>query len=107
MAKGRGKGNYVVNTFNGMAYGFFASLIIGTILKQLGNVMNIGELVTWGNIASYLMGPAIGIGMGYAIEARGFNISCHCRSNRSRDFPKWKCSSGKSYFCLCCGTSCN
>ena len=68
MAKGRGKGNYVVNTFNGMAYGFFASLIIGTILKQLGNVMNIGELVTWGNIASYLMGPAIGIGMGYAIE---------------------------------------
>lgn len=48
MAKGRGKGNYVVNTFNGMAYGFFASLIIGTILKQLGNVMNISELVTWG-----------------------------------------------------------
>lgn len=74
MAKERGKGNYVVNTFNGMAYGFFASLIIGTILKQLGNVMNIGELVTWGNIASYLMGPAIGIGMGYAIEARGLNL---------------------------------
>ena len=32
MAQSRGKGNYVINTFNGMAYGFFASLIIGTIL---------------------------------------------------------------------------
>ena len=37
MAQSRGKGNYIVNTFNGMAYGFFASLIIGTILKQLIN----------------------------------------------------------------------
>lgn len=74
MAKNRGKGNYVVNTFNGMAYGFFASLIIGTILKQLGSVFHVADLVTWGNIAGYLMGPAIGVGIGYAIEAKGLNL---------------------------------
>ena len=74
MAKSRGKGNYIVNTFNGMAYGFFASLIIGTILKQLGSFFNVHELITWGNIASYLMGPAIGVGIGYVIEAQGLNL---------------------------------
>lgn len=74
MAKNRGKGNYIVNTLNGMAYGFFSSLIIGTILKQLGLALHISELVTWGNIATYLMGPAIGVGIGYAIEATGLNL---------------------------------
>ena len=48
MAQSRGKGNYVINTFNGMAYGFFASLIIGTILKQLGTLVHVEQLVTWG-----------------------------------------------------------
>ena len=45
MAQSRGKGNYVINTFNGMAYGFFASLIIGTILKQLGTLVHVEQLV--------------------------------------------------------------
>lgn len=78
MAQNRGKGNYVVNTFNGMAYGFFASLIIGTILKQLGSLLNISDFVAWGNIAGYLMGPAIGVGIGYAIEAKGLNLIVAC-----------------------------
>lgn len=74
MASSRGTGNYVINTLNGMAYGFFSSLIIGTILKQLGNAMNLEQLVIWGNIATYLMGPAIGVGIGYVIEAKGLNL---------------------------------
>ena len=74
MAQSRGKGNYVINTFNGMAYGFFASLIIGTILKQLGTLVHVEQLVTWGTVAGYLMGPAIGVGMGYAIDAKGLNL---------------------------------
>ncbi|MFV0393001.1 MAG: PTS transporter subunit IIC [Coprobacillaceae bacterium] len=68
------KGNYIVNTLNGMAYGFFCSLIVGTILKQLGDFTNIDELVYWGNTASYLMGPAIGVGIAYVIEAKGLNL---------------------------------
>ena len=35
------KENYFIKALNGMAYGFFCSLIIGTILKQLGNFINI------------------------------------------------------------------
>lgn len=68
------KDNYIVKSLNGMAYGFFCSLIIGTILKQVGNFANISELVAWGNMASYLMGPAIGAGVAYAIDAKGLNL---------------------------------
>lgn len=68
------KENYIVKTLNGMAYGFFASLIIGTILKQIGLAVHINELVNWGQIASYLMGPAIGVGMAYVLDAKGLNI---------------------------------
>lgn len=68
------KGNYIVNTLNGMAYGFFCSLIIGTILKQVGNALHIEEMIVWGNIASYLMGPAIGVGIAYVMEAKGLNL---------------------------------
>lgn len=68
------KDNYFIKALNGMAYGFFCSLIIGTILKQLGTFVNITELVTWGEVATLLMGPAIGAGIGYAIDAKGLNL---------------------------------
>lgn len=68
------KDNYLIKTLNGMAYGFFCSLIIGTILKQIGDFAKIDELVVWGNMASYLMGPAIGVGIAYAVEAKGLNL---------------------------------
>lgn len=68
------KDNYFIKALNGMAYGFFCSLIIGTILKQLGSFANITELVTWGEVATLLMGPAIGAGIGYAIDAKGLNL---------------------------------
>lgn len=68
------KDNYIIKSLNGMAFGFFCSLIIGTILKQIGNFANIDQLVTWGEIATYLMGPAIGAGVAYAIDAKGLNL---------------------------------
>ena len=68
------KDNYFIKALNGMAYGFFCSLIIGTILKQLGTFINIDELITWGEVATFLMGPAIGVGIGYAIDAKGLNL---------------------------------
>lgn len=70
----KSEGNYIVKTLNGMAYGFFASLIIGTILKQIGGAIHIHELVRWGEIASYLMGPSIGVGIAYVLDAKGLNI---------------------------------
>lgn len=74
MASAAQKENYIIKTLNGMAYGFFASLIIGTILKQIGLAMHISDLVTWGQIASYLMGPAIGVGMAWVLQAKGLNM---------------------------------
>lgn len=68
------KGNYILNTLNGMAYGFFCSLVIGTILKQLGGFTNIEPLVYWGDVATYLMGAAIGVGIAYVIEAKGLTL---------------------------------
>ena len=68
------KDNYFIKALNGMAYGFFCSLIIGTILKQLGNFINIPQLVTWGETATYLMGPAIGVAIAYTIDAKGLNL---------------------------------
>lgn len=73
MAK-KGAGNYFVGTLNGMAYGFFSSLIIGTILCQIGTYAGISELVTWGSVAKILMGPAIGVGIAYTIGATGLNL---------------------------------
>jgi len=74
MGKGSHHDNYIVKTLNGMAYGFFASLIVGTILKQVGLAIGWNDLVTWGTIASYLMGPAIGVGMAVVLEAKGLNM---------------------------------
>lgn len=74
MVRTKTKENYVVKTLNGMAYGFFASLIIGTILKQIGLLIQVNELVNWGDMASYVMGPAIGVGMAWVLEAKGLNM---------------------------------
>ena len=54
MAKSaKNESNYIVKTLNGMAYGFFSSLIIGTILKQLGILTHIDELILWGQLLMY------------------------------------------------------
>lgn len=74
MARASQKENYIVKTLNGMAYGFFASLIIGTILKQIGVAVHLGELSRWGQLATYLMGPAIGVGIGVVLDAKGLNM---------------------------------
>ncbi len=74
MARASQRENYVVKTLNGMAYGFFASLIIGTMLKQLGSSIGWHDLVKWGEFATYLMGPAIGIGIAFVLDAKGLNL---------------------------------
>ncbi|WP_050636009.1 PTS transporter subunit IIC [Candidatus Stoquefichus sp. SB1] len=74
MARASQKENYIVKTLNGMAYGFFASLIIGTILKQIGGAIHWGDLIYWGQLATYLMGPAIGVGIAVVLDAKGLNM---------------------------------
>ncbi|NLW23336.1 MAG: PTS sugar transporter subunit IIC [Tissierellia bacterium] len=57
-----------------MALGLFSSLLIGLIIKQLGLLLNIQLMVTFGGIAQMLMGPAIGAGVAYSVGAPPLGI---------------------------------
>jgi uncharacterized membrane protein len=60
---------YSIDVLNGMAQGLFASLIIGLILKQIGTYTGWEALSGFGQAAQYLMGPAIGAGVAFAVHA--------------------------------------
>ncbi len=66
--------DYIIKVLNGMALGLFASLIIGLILKQIGKSIDVNILVEFGQIAQYMMGPAIGAGVAYSIGASPLGI---------------------------------
>lgn len=66
--------NYLTKTLNGMALGLFASLIIGLILKQIGDYTGIAALTTFGKVAQVMMGPAIGAAVAYSVGASPLGI---------------------------------
>lgn len=72
--KGGGIQNYFVKVLNGMALGLFASLLIGLIIKQVGTLMDQRLLIDFGNLAQRLMGPAIGAGVAYSVNAPALGI---------------------------------
>lgn len=69
MKKSSHIGECVVNILNGMAQGLFSSLIIGLIIKQIGHYLGLSLIENFGQIAQYLTGPAIGIGVALSIGA--------------------------------------
>ncbi|MGB4405614.1 MAG: PTS sugar transporter subunit IIC [Sphaerochaeta sp.] len=60
---------YTVKVLNGMAQGLFASLIIGLIIKQVGLYLDSDVIMQIGQIAQYMMGPAIGVGVALSVGA--------------------------------------
>lgn len=64
----------MTKALNGMALGLFSSLIIGLILKQTGEQANIPALISFGQMAQFLMGPAIGAGVAFAVGAPSLGI---------------------------------
>lgn len=58
-----------IKTLNGMGIGLFATLVVGTILSQLGSLMHLNLLTQLGNMAKVLMGGAIGAAVAYSLEA--------------------------------------
>ncbi|MGP1569276.1 PTS transporter subunit IIC [Peptoanaerobacter stomatis] len=60
--------DYFIKTLNGMALGLFSSLIIGLILKQLGEILNHQMLILFGKTAQLMMAPAIGVGVAYSLS---------------------------------------
>ena len=65
-------GRFFIDGLTGMAHGLFATLIIGTIMVQLGHLLpgSVGQfLVLIGSIASVLTGLGIGVGVAHRLQA--------------------------------------
>lgn len=60
---------YFIDALSSMALGLFSSLIIGLIIKTIGEGLGINYLIEIGALAMNLMGPAIGIAVAYALKA--------------------------------------
>ncbi len=60
---------YGIDAMGAMAQGLFASLLIGTIIKTLGQQLNVDFLVAAGDVASSVAGPAMAVSIGSALAA--------------------------------------
>ena len=60
---------YGIDALSAMAQGLFCSLLIGTIVKTLGQQLGIPFLVEVGGYASAMSGPAMAVAIGYALQA--------------------------------------
>ena len=60
---------YGIDALGAMAQGLFCSLLIGTIVKTLGQQLQIELLVMVGDFASAMSGAAMAIAIGYALQA--------------------------------------
>ena len=57
---------YGIDAMGAMAQGLFASLLIGTIIKTLGEQIGLQFLVDAGTFAQSVAGPAMAASIGYA-----------------------------------------
>ncbi len=60
---------YGIDALGAMAQGLFCSLLIGTIIKTLGQQLGVAFLVDMGSFATAMSAPAMAIAIGYALQA--------------------------------------
>ena len=60
---------YGIDALSAMAQGLFCSLLIGTIIKTLGQQLDIKFLTDIGSYAMSVSGPAMAVAIGYALQA--------------------------------------
>ena len=60
---------YGIDALGAMAQGLFCSLLIGTIIKTLGQQLSIQYLIDIGAYAMSVSGPAMAVAIGYALKA--------------------------------------
>lgn len=63
---------YLIEALGAMAQGLFASLLIGTIFSTIGTQFGIELLVTIGNYAKAMAGPAMAVAIGFALHCPPF-----------------------------------
>ena len=60
---------YGIDALGAMAQGLFCSLLIGTIIKTLGQQLSVAFLTDIGSYAMAVSGPAMAVAIGYALKA--------------------------------------
>ena len=60
---------YGIDALGAMAQGLFCSLLIGTIIRTLGQQLNVSFLVDIGTYAMAVSGPAMAVAIGHALQA--------------------------------------
>jgi len=60
---------YGIDALGAMAQGLFCSLLIGTIIKTLGQQLGLSWLIDIGGYASAMSGPAMAVAIGFALHA--------------------------------------
>jgi uncharacterized membrane protein len=60
---------YGIDALGAMAKGLFAALIVGLILKVLGEQLQIAVFLEFYEVAREMMGPAIGVAVAYGLQA--------------------------------------
>ena len=66
---------YGIDALGAMAQGLFCSLLIGTIIKTLGQQLGVPFLVDIGGYASAMSGPAMAAAIGLTIFSIASSIS--------------------------------
>lgn len=67
---------YFVTAMGAMAQGLFATLLIGTIIKTLGNYTHLEFLIEIANFASAATGMAIGVAIAFSLKADMLVVLC-------------------------------
>ncbi|VEU81065.1 PTS transporter subunit IIC [Haploplasma axanthum] len=66
---------FIIKTLNGMAYGLFATLIIGVIFQQIGMLLKVSFLSQdLYNLLTRLMGIGIGLGIAVSLKKEGLSL---------------------------------
>ncbi|MCQ2431390.1 MAG: PTS sugar transporter subunit IIC [Clostridia bacterium] len=60
---------YGIDAMSAMAQGLFCSLLIGTIIKTIGQQTGVDFITEIGSTASSMAGPAMAVAIGYALHA--------------------------------------
>ena len=85
---------YGIDALGAMAQGLFASLLIGTILKTLGQQLGVAILVDIGTFAQAVTGPAMAVSIGYALKCPPGAVFIDCRRRRGESAGRCRRSSG-------------
>lgn len=74
---GENKGllEFFIKTLNGMAYGLFATLIVGTIISTINQyIFKLDEIAEVAKIVKTLMGVGIGLGVAWSLKFDGLKL---------------------------------